>query len=121
MVMMTAPCYDSGEQPDGAPWPEDSPQRLAIYNGLVREVAAENPTKVTLLDLDALVCPQGQFEPVIDGVTVRQPDGVHFTVPFGLSETGGADPDGGQFLSPELWPTIVKVGREQMARRTGSP
>ena len=25
VVLMTAPCYDSGEQPDGQPWPEDSP------------------------------------------------------------------------------------------------
>jgi peptidoglycan/LPS O-acetylase OafA/YrhL len=44
MVFLTAPCTDEGEQPDGAPWPEDNPARLAIYNRLVREVAAENPT-----------------------------------------------------------------------------
>jgi peptidoglycan/LPS O-acetylase OafA/YrhL len=114
-VMMTAPCYDSGEQPDGAAWPEDSPRRLAIYNGLVRQVGAAHPGTVTVLDLDALVCPGGHFEQVIDGVTVRQSDGVHFTVPLGLSATAGANPDGGEWLAPKLWPAIVQVGRAQMA------
>ena len=28
MVFLTAPCTDEGEQPDGAPWPEDNPQRI---------------------------------------------------------------------------------------------
>jgi peptidoglycan/LPS O-acetylase OafA/YrhL len=31
VVLFTAPCYDSGEQFDGAPWPEDQPDRLHAY------------------------------------------------------------------------------------------
>ena len=34
LVFLTAPCTDEGEQPDGAPWPEDNPARLAEYNKL---------------------------------------------------------------------------------------
>ena len=56
VVLMTAPCFDSGEQPDGSPWPEDSRKRLSIYNGLVRQVAATSP-HTSLLDLNAMVCP----------------------------------------------------------------
>ena len=34
VVLFTAPCYDSGEQSDGAPWPEDQPARVDAYNAL---------------------------------------------------------------------------------------
>ena len=80
VVLMTAPCYDSGEQPDGRPWPQDSPSRVGRYNQLVREVAAANPQVVTLFDLGGLVCPGGRFSLTVDGVTVRAPDGIHFPV-----------------------------------------
>ena len=43
VVFMTSPCFDSGEQNNGQPWPEDSLARLAEYNDMVRQVAAEYP------------------------------------------------------------------------------
>ena len=73
VVLFSAPCYDSGEQPDGTPWPEDQPDRLNAYNTLVREVAAANTQRATLVNLDSVVCPGGTFESQIDGVTVRAP------------------------------------------------
>ena len=82
VVLFTAPCYDSGEQFDGAPWPEDQPDRLNAYNTLVRQVVAANPQRATLVNLDGIVCPGGTFEIQIDGVTVRAPDGVHFPFSF---------------------------------------
>jgi hypothetical protein len=103
MVFLTAPCTDEGEQPDGAPWPEDNPARLAVYNRLVREVAAAHPQTDSVVDLHAAVCPGGKFTSTIDGVTVRETDGVHFTVA------------GGQLLAPVLMPPIVAAGRAQMA------
>jgi hypothetical protein len=78
VVLFTAPCYDSGEQSNGAPWPEDQPDRLNAYNALVRQVVAANPQRATLVNLDGVVCPGGPFATQIDGVTVRAPDGVHF-------------------------------------------
>ena len=73
MVFLTAPCTDEGEQPDGAPWPEDNPARLAVYNKLVREVAAEHPPTDSVVDLYAAACPGGKFATTVDGVDVRRP------------------------------------------------
>ncbi|MGP0032606.1 MAG: acyltransferase family protein [Acidimicrobiales bacterium] len=108
MVFLTAPCTDEGEQLDGAPWPEDSPARLAEYNRLVRQVAAEHPTTDSVVDLDATVCPNGTFTPTYKGVTIRRPDGVHFTTPAG------------PVLAPVLMPPILASGRAQMARVAAS-
>ncbi|HEY1830044.1 MAG TPA: acyltransferase family protein [Acidimicrobiales bacterium] len=108
MVFLTAPCTDEGEQPDGAPWPEDNPARLAIYNGLVREVAAENPTTDSVVDLDAVTCPGGKFTTDIDGVAVRRSDGVHFT------------DAAGPVLGPKIMPAIVAAGRAQIAATTST-
>jgi peptidoglycan/LPS O-acetylase OafA/YrhL len=95
-VLMTAPCYDAGEQPDGQPWPTDAPARLEAYNHIVREVAARAGGHVSVYPLDALVCPGGAFHRILDGVTVRAPDGVHFTA------TAGA------FLGPRIWPYVLR-------------
>ena len=61
LVFLTAPCTDEGEQPDGQPWPEDDPARLAEYNKLVRQVAALHPKTDSVVDLDAAACPGGKF------------------------------------------------------------
>ena len=102
LVFLTAPCTDEGEQPDGAPWPEDSPARLAVYNKLIREVAAEHPTTDSVVDLDAATCPGGKFTNTLHGVTIRRTDGIHFT------DAGGA------VLAPSIMPPIVAAGRAQM-------
>jgi hypothetical protein len=109
MVFLTGPCTDEGEQPDGAPWPEDNPARLAVYNKLVREVAAEYPTTDSTVDLFGAACPGGKFTSTIHGVTVRETDGVHFTLA------------GGQYLGPKIMPAIVAAGRSQMATTATHP
>ena len=106
MVMMTAPCFDEGEQLDGSPFPEDDPRRLAAYNRLVRQVAAEFPASVTLQDLDAMVCPGGRFRPDLHGVPLRSPDGVHFASGPGV----GADA-----LASQILPLWVQLGHAQEA------
>lgn len=99
VVLMTAPCYDNGEQPDGQPWPTDAPARVDTYNRLVRAVAAADAPRVSVFDLGQLVCPGGHFRRTLDGVTVRMADGIHFT------------PDAGPVLGPAIWPTIVRIAR----------
>jgi hypothetical protein len=113
VVLFTAPCYDSGEQSDGAPWPEDQHDRLNAFNKVVREVAAANPNRASLVDLHAVVCPGGAFKTEIDGVIVRAPDGVHFPF-FSEASPGTADPDTfavvtkfGGWIGPRLWPSIL--------------
>jgi len=103
MVFLTAPCTDSGEQPDGVPWPEDDPARLSAFNKLVREVAAEHPSTDSVVDLNAAACPGGKYSAAVDGVVIRRSDGVHFTNAGGL------------FLAPKLMPPIVAAGRAQAA------
>jgi peptidoglycan/LPS O-acetylase OafA/YrhL len=106
MVFLTAPCTDEGEQPDGAPWPEDNPARLAVYNKLVRQVAAENPATDSAVNLFGAACPKGKFTSTIGGVTIRETDGVHFTLA------------GGEYLAPKIMPPIVASGRAQAAGST---
>ncbi|MGH9919574.1 MAG: acyltransferase family protein, partial [Nitrososphaerales archaeon] len=100
VALLTAPCYDTGEQPDGQPWPEDSPARVATYNRLVRQVASTSPG-TSLINFNAMVCPGGRYEQIIDGVDARS-DGVHFTF------------DGGSVFEPKIYPTVVRIGRQQM-------
>ncbi|HEV3212680.1 MAG TPA: acyltransferase family protein [Acidimicrobiales bacterium] len=104
VVLLTAPCTSSGERPNGQPWPEDSPSRLATYNAIVARVA--HRTGATILDLHALVCPSGAYQQVIDGVTVRSPDGVHFAV-----GPSGAGP----YLAPRILSVLVAEGRQAAA------
>jgi hypothetical protein len=107
-VFMTAPCTDEGEQPDGAPWPEDNPARRAVYNKLVREVAAENPSTDSVVNLEGAACPRNQYSATKDGVDIRTvSDGVHFT------EAGGV------VLAPYLMPEIVAAGRAEAAAVAG--
>ena len=105
LVFFTAPCTDEGEQPDGQPWPEDDPARLAEYNKLVRQVAALHPKTDSVVDLDAAACPGGKFTGPLDGVAVRRSDGIHFTVqggerpgqgPHACRRGGRPGPDGGE-------------------------
>jgi len=103
VVLMTAPCYDTGEQPDGQPWPEDSQARLAIYNHIVRDVAASIPG-TSLLDFNAMACPGGQYEEYMGGQQVRLADGIHFTF------------TGGDVFASRIWPYILQLGHQQMAR-----
>ncbi|MBV8463686.1 MAG: acyltransferase [Acidimicrobiales bacterium] len=108
MVFLTAPCTDEGEQPDGAPWPEDDPARLAVFNKLVRQVAAAHPQTDSVVNLFGAVCPKDRYTSSVGGVAVRRTDGVHFTVA------------GGQYLAPFLMPPIVATGRAQAAGTAGA-
>jgi hypothetical protein len=111
MVLMTAPCFDSGEQPNGQAWPEDSAVRLAAYNQMVRQVAAEHPSTVQVDDFGGLLCPGGAYTPSLNGVLIRDGDGVH------IVPTTAA----GQWLDARLLPEVVRVGRLQMAGRLLTP
>ena len=103
VVLMTAPCYDTGEQPDGQPWPEDSRARLAIYNRIVRGVASSIPG-TSLLNFNAMACPGGQYEEFMGGQQVRLADGIHFTF------------TGGDVFASRIWPFVLRLGHQQMAR-----
>jgi hypothetical protein len=74
--------------------------RVDRLNALYAELAQQRPDRVTLVDLNALVGPGGQYTSSIDGVDIRG-DGVHFTV-------AGAD-----FVARWLGPQIAAIAGEQ--------
>ena len=111
--LLTAPCYSTGTSLATGPDPSDSPRRLAVYNDIVRGVAAADASKATLVKLNSLVCPGGHYRQVIGGVTVRAPDGVHFPF-FSVTNPSAADPDTvaevrrfGRWLGKNLWPKLL--------------
>jgi lysophospholipase L1-like esterase len=75
VVLLTAPYYRRGEQPDGELWAEDQPERVDRWNALLRAAAA--PTGATVVDLDHRTGPHGHYQEVVDGARLRY-DGVHF-------------------------------------------
>ncbi|HUV09802.1 MAG TPA: acyltransferase family protein [Acidimicrobiia bacterium] len=95
VVLLTAPYNERqpqvGQQVD---WAEDDPSRIDHWNALLeRYVRHLADPDVTLVDLNALVSPNGTYSNVLDGQTLRY-DGVHF------------DPEGGgrifDWLAPRL-------------------
>ena len=90
--LLTTPYFQSGEQPDGQPRPEDQPERARAYNRIVAEVVAANPHLATLVNLNAMVSPGGKFASSIDGIVIRAPDGIHFPF-FDLYHPNVAAPD----------------------------
>ena len=99
VVLLTSPYYDTGEQADGTPWPENDPTRVTIDNKLLAASARLNPGRASTFDLGALLSPDNQFDTTVDGVTARCSDGVHMTVP------------GGELVAARLLPKLVALGR----------
>jgi hypothetical protein len=79
VVLATSPYTSSGETLAGRQWPEDAPWRVREFNAMLRHVTATHSATVSVLDLNKILDPDGHYQAVIDGVTVRSADGVHFT------------------------------------------
>jgi peptidoglycan/LPS O-acetylase OafA/YrhL len=120
VVLMTTPYYDSGTQPSGSIWPEDTPSRVTIDNQLIRQAAgvpagsgapgASNlvqGSNADVFNLGGLVSPDNQFASAVDGVSVRCGDGVHFT------------PSGGEFIGLQLLPILSQLGKAHHAASPG--
>jgi hypothetical protein len=111
-MLLTTPCNDSGEQPNGQPWPEDSAARRLRYDQVLEQVAAAHPSNVEVFDFGAEVCPGGNFESTVDGVRIRLADGVHFPYQAGAGISTVAT---AKWLAWKLLPEAVRVGRLQMS------
>ena len=98
VALFTSPYFDSGEQPDGSPWPEDAPSRVDEFNRIVAEVAARHPGVVRVIPFGRYLDPQGHFTFTVGGVPVRLADGVHTTL------------GSGDYLAPLILPTLRAMG-----------
>jgi hypothetical protein len=85
VVVLSTPFFSRPELvgQTGRAWPEYEPWRVDRINGLYRDFETAHPERLTLLDLNEFVSPDGKYAEYIDGVQVRD-DGVHFA-------PGGAD------------------------------
>jgi hypothetical protein len=79
VVLLTSPYFAGVERPDGGAWPEDDPSRVDRFNALLRAAAARATGDVSVFDLGAMADPDGRYAAVLDGLTARRADGVHFT------------------------------------------
>jgi hypothetical protein len=106
VVLFTMPYVDpSDRQPDGQPWPEDSPARVQAYNALVQQVAHEHPGVVNVIDLNKMLSPDGVYTSSLSGVAVRSTDGIHISV------------GGGELLQRQILPAVDRIGMEDEAAR----
>ena len=97
VVLLTAPYTRRAERPDGGLYDEDLPERVDAWNRLLHAVAANHPGRVKVIDLNARVCPDGEFTWTIDRLRIRS-DGLHFTQ------------DGvRRWIAPWLMPQLVAV------------
>jgi hypothetical protein len=104
VVLFTMPYVDpSDRQPDGLPWPENTPARAQAYNALVRQVAQSDPGEVSVIDLNRMLSPDGVYTATLDGIDVRSPDGIHVS------------PAGGELLQRQILPLIDRIGMEDEA------
>ncbi|WP_433294793.1 acyltransferase family protein [Actinoplanes sp. CA-030573] len=110
VVLLTAAYTHRAERPDGGLYPEDEAARVDAWNGLLRAEAAADP-RVTVLDLNRLVCPDGRFTWQIDGLRIRS-DGLHYT-PAGVQ----------RIIAPWLLPRLAAIatGDYADAERPGGP
>lgn len=78
-VLLTAPCYrPEDEPPDRSTSDRGDDERVAWFNGVVRDAAAAHPGTM-IIDLNRLLCPGGGYADEIGGTPART-DGVHLTV-----------------------------------------
>jgi peptidoglycan/LPS O-acetylase OafA/YrhL len=110
VILLTLPYIaQTTEQPDGSPWDMNLPSRTDAYNADVRAVAARQPTRASVLDLNKLLDPGGHYASKIDGVQVRDYDEEHLSLAGGL------------WLRPYLLPELAKLGAAHFEARVGSP
>jgi hypothetical protein len=97
VVLLTAAYTRRSERPDGSLYPEDQPSRVDAWNRLLYAQAAKQPDRVTVLDLNSVVCPDGKYTRSVRGLRVRS-DGLHYT-PAGVQRV----------IAPWLLPKLAAV------------
>jgi lysophospholipase L1-like esterase len=78
-VLLTSPCYgvfDEGARAFGMN-ERAEPWRVEFLNEVIHRWADDHADAVTLADVHAILCPDGEYSDTVNGEKVRA-DGVHF-------------------------------------------
>ena len=109
VVLLTAAYTHRAQKPDGSLYPEDDPARVNAWNKLLYAEAAKNAKQVTVLNLNAVVCPDGKFTWNIGSLKIRS-DGLHYT-------PGGVQ----QIIAPWLLPKLAAIATGTYAPTPPAP
>ena len=101
IILLTSPYFQGN-------YPEDSYERVNIFNQLLGQIASQYPEQTSLIDLNSYVDPGGYYAEYKDGIQIRQSDGVHFT------------PQGGVLIGKWLWPQISQAVSSSTSSSNGS-
>ena len=93
-------------QPNGLPWDMNLPSRTDALNADLRAAVQTAPGRATLIDLNRLLGPAGRYVSYVDGIRVRDVDAEHIS------------PAGGEWLQPQLLPTLASLGADHYRDRT---
>ena len=78
VTVLTIPCTSPIRATAGQDVGSFDVRRVKAVNDVIRSVAREFPQNVDLADMFLLLCPNGQFQPYVNGVRTRS-DGVHLS------------------------------------------
>ncbi len=98
VALLSAPYYNDGESPAGVAYDENQPERVNIWNKIVRNVAQEYPHIATVINVGAMLSENHRFSFRVDNVAVRCPDGVHVSY------------QGGELVAAQILPTLFQMG-----------
>jgi len=79
VVLLTSPCFGQPDSGLGGIPERSDPTRLRAMNDVLRTYAKAHPSRVSLVDLHAFLCPKGAYSPTVAGVNARDPDGTHLS------------------------------------------
>jgi hypothetical protein len=81
--MLTTPCVQPQLRADGSVDPASSAFRTSVYNSLLNDAVARHRDVAETVDLHGTLCPNGQFANDVQGMPVRDRDGIHILVNAG--------------------------------------
>ena len=113
VVLLTAPYFDQPDPGPQAPAGVVTNAKVDHWNQMLTAEAAKFGPAVSVVDLNAMVDPGGQYAASIDGVPVRTADGVHFTW-YNIFNPSAEDPytkaqaaSFGAWIGTRLWPQVL--------------
>jgi hypothetical protein len=80
LVILNSPYFFHGFQPNFSLWPQDDPVRVNTLNSIENNIAKEFPNTVRVIPFGQHISPGNEYQRVVNGIEVRTPDGIHFTV-----------------------------------------